>query len=37
VEKSVKMDKHFHVEIRDEEGKLIAEVDKVVYVRKKSD
>lgn len=36
VEKSVKMDKHFHVEIFDEEGKLIAEVDKVVYVRKKS-
>lgn len=31
-----KMDYHFKVEIKDEEGKLIAEVDKVVYIRKKS-
>lgn len=35
VEKNVKMDKVFKVEIKDLEGKLIAEVDKVVYVRKK--
>lgn len=35
VEANVKMDKVFKVEIKDEEGKLIAEVDKVVYVRKK--
>lgn len=32
----VKMDQHFHVEIKDASGKLIAEVDKVVYVRKKT-
>lgn len=31
-----KMDYIFKVEIRDEENKLIAEVDKVLYVRKKS-
>lgn len=36
VEKNVKMDKHFHVEVRDEDGVLIAEIDKVVYVRKKT-
>lgn len=35
VEASTKMDVHFLVEIRDDEGKLIADVDKVVYVRKK--
>lgn len=31
-----KMDYHFKVEIKDEEGKLISEVDKVLYIRKKS-
>ena len=31
-----KMDYHFKVEIKDPEGKLIAEVDKVVYIRKKT-
>jgi acyl-coenzyme A thioesterase PaaI-like protein len=31
-----KMDKVFKVEIKDEEGKLIAEVDKVVYIRRKA-
>lgn len=31
-----KMDYHFKVEIKDEAGKLIAEVDKVLYIRKKS-
>lgn len=36
VETSVKMDQHFFVEIKDESGKLIADVDKVVYVRKKN-
>ncbi len=36
VEENTKMDKSFLVEIRDEEGVLIAEVDKVVYVRKKT-
>jgi acyl-coenzyme A thioesterase PaaI-like protein len=35
VESSVKMNKVFRVEIKDEEGKLIAEVDKVLYIRKK--
>lgn len=35
VSERTKMDQHFHVEIKDESGKLIAEVDKVVYVRKK--
>lgn len=37
VEKSVKVNWPFKVLIHDEEGNLIAEVDKVVYVRKKSD
>jgi acyl-coenzyme A thioesterase PaaI-like protein len=32
----VKMDKVFKVEIKDESGKLIADVDKVLYIRKKS-
>lgn len=36
VEKSVKVNWPFKVLIHDEEGTLIAEVDKVVYVRKKS-
>ncbi len=36
VEQNVKMDKVFKVEIKDLEGKLIAEVEKVVYVRKKT-
>lgn len=36
LETSTKMDKHFKVEIKDTSGKLIAEVDKVVYIRKKS-
>lgn len=31
-----KMDYIFKVEIKDKEGKLIAEVDKVLYIRKKS-
>lgn len=35
MESSVKMDKIFKVEIKDEEGKLIADVDKVLYIRKK--
>ncbi len=33
---STKTDQVFHVEIKDETGKLIAEVEKVVYVRKKN-
>jgi acyl-coenzyme A thioesterase PaaI-like protein len=36
VDLNVKMDKVFKVEIRDDSGKLIAEVDKVLYIRKKS-
>jgi acyl-coenzyme A thioesterase PaaI-like protein len=36
VDSQVKTDVHFLVEIKDETGKLIADVDKVVYVRKKS-
>jgi hypothetical protein len=36
VEKTVKMDKVFKVEIRDTSGKLIAEVDKVLYIRRKT-
>lgn len=36
VAENVKMDKVFKVEVKDLEGKIIAEVDKVVYVRKKS-
>ena len=36
VDSNTKMDKHFRVEIKDESGKLIAEVDKVLYIRKKS-
>lgn len=36
VEVNTKMDKVFKVEIKDEEGKLIAEVDKVLYIRKKN-
>jgi acyl-coenzyme A thioesterase PaaI-like protein len=35
VDANTKMDKHFKVEIKDESGKLIAEVDKVLYIRKK--
>jgi acyl-coenzyme A thioesterase PaaI-like protein len=31
-----KMDYHFKVEIKDDEGKLIADVDKVIYIRRKS-
>lgn len=30
-----KLDQHFYVEIKDESGKLIADVDKIVYVRRK--
>ena len=37
VDQHTKMDYTFKVEIKDEEGNLICEVDKVVYVRKKSD
>ncbi len=36
VETHTKIDKVFQVEIKDEEGKLIALVDKVLYIRKKS-
>lgn len=36
LETTVKMDKVFKVEIKDEHGKLIADVDKVLYIRKKS-
>ncbi len=36
VEENTKMDKTFKVEIRDDSGTLIAEVDKVIYIRKKS-
>jgi hypothetical protein len=35
VEVNTKMDKVFKVEIRDEAGTLICEVDKVVYIRRK--
>ena len=35
VEVNTKMDKVFKVEIRDEVGTLICEVDKVVYIRRK--
>lgn len=35
LESEKKMDFHFKVEIKDDEGKLIAEVDKVLYIRKK--
>jgi acyl-coenzyme A thioesterase PaaI-like protein len=36
VAEKTKIDQHFLVEIKDESGKLIADVDKVVYVRKKN-
>lgn len=36
VQENIKMDVHFEVKITDEQGNLIARVDKVVYVRKKS-
>lgn len=36
VEENTKMDKTFKVEIRDDSGTLIAEVDKVIYIRKKN-
>lgn len=36
VEIQTKMDYVFKVEIRDDAGKLIADVDKVLYIRKKS-
>lgn len=36
VEKNTKMDYVFKVEIKDDAGKLIADVDKVLYIRKKS-
>lgn len=36
VETNTKMDKTFKVEIKDDSGKLIAEVDKVIYIRKKT-
>ncbi len=35
LETEKKMDYHFKVEVKDDEGKLIAEVDKVLYIRKK--
>lgn len=37
VDQHTKMDYTFKVEIKDEEGTLICEVDKVVYIRKKSE
>lgn len=37
VDANTKMDYTFKVEIKDEEGTLICEVDKVVYIRKKSE
>lgn len=36
VNANTKMNVHFLVEIKDESGKIIADVDKVVYVRKKT-
>ena len=36
VDVNTKMDYVFNVEIKDDQGKLICEVDKVVYIRKKS-
>ena len=36
VETHTKMDYSFKVEIKDQEGKIICEVDKVIYVRKKT-
>jgi acyl-coenzyme A thioesterase PaaI-like protein len=36
VDENVKTDAKFLVEIRDESGKLIADVEKVIYVRKKT-
>lgn len=36
VAENTKMDKTFKVEIKDDSGKLIAEVDKVIYIRKKT-
>jgi acyl-coenzyme A thioesterase PaaI-like protein len=35
LETEKKMDYHFKVEIKDDEGKLIADVEKVLYIRKK--
>jgi acyl-coenzyme A thioesterase PaaI-like protein len=35
LETEKKMDYHFKVEVKDDEGKLIAEVDKVLYIRRK--
>jgi hypothetical protein len=37
VEENTKMDKIFKVEVRDDAGTLICEVDKVVYIRKKAE
>jgi acyl-coenzyme A thioesterase PaaI-like protein len=36
LEVNQKLDYAFHVDIKDEDGKLIADVDKVIYIRKKS-
>ena len=36
VDANTKMDYSFKVEVKDVEGKLVCEVDKVVYIRKKS-
>jgi acyl-coenzyme A thioesterase PaaI-like protein len=36
LEITTKMDQIFKVEIKDDNGKIIAEVDKVLYIRKKS-
>lgn len=36
VAENTKMDKVFKIEIKDEEGNLICDVDKVVYIRKKT-
>ncbi len=36
VEEKTKIDYVFHVEIKDKEGNIIAEVDKILYIRKKT-
>jgi len=36
VEANTKMDKVFKVDIKEKDGNVICEVDKVVYIRKKS-
>lgn len=36
LKENTKMDYHFKVEIKDDAGKLIADVDKVLYIRRKN-